>query len=104
MAEQNTAEQNTAVQTTAEQNTAEQKKSLDNPIVYDIWIPADGIIKGDNVAKYISFKPKTKEKSGFMRVIGGDEGYTSNQKARKFYVPAEHDCEVFSCNIMFTRE
>ena len=38
---------------------------------------------------------------GFVRIIKGDEGFTSNI-LKKFYILLEHSCEVLGYKIMFT--
>jgi len=80
---------------------AEEKMNPEQPTVYDLWKPADGLFKGEAAAKWISFVSSRKGLDGFVRVVGGDEGLTS--KASKFYIPPWHDCEVLGCRIMFTR-
>jgi len=97
MAEQKSAEERLS----SEQKSVEERMNPDDP-VYDIWKPADGIFKGEDIAKWITFVSTRKDRPGFVRVVGGEEGYTRDT-SKKFYIPAGHDCEVLGCKIMFTR-
>jgi hypothetical protein len=56
----------------------------------------------EDVAKDISFVSNREPLPGFVRVIGGDEGFTYSE-LKKFHVPAGHELEVLGCRIMFTR-
>lgn len=96
------AEQSLTEQSSTEQSTAEQRMNPDDPTIYDIWKPADGIFKGEAVAKWITFVSSRKDRAGWVKVIGGEEGY-AKEKSRKFYIPAGHNFEVLGCKIMFTR-
>lgn len=74
----------------------------EEPTVYDVWKPADGLFKGEGVAKWITFTSRRKDSDGFVRVVGGEEGFTRDT-SKKFYVPKWCDCEVLGCKIMFSR-
>jgi len=89
----------------AEQESAgagEERMNPDGPTVYDVWKPADGLFKSENVAKYINFVSKRKDKPGWVKVVGGEEGY-ARDKPRKFNIPAGHEFEALGCNVMFSR-
>jgi hypothetical protein len=70
--------------------------------VYDVWKRADGLFHAENTEKWISFVSSSNERAGFVRVVGGEEGFT-HKILKKFHVPAGHSCEVLGCEIMFTR-
>jgi len=78
------------------------KMNPEKPTEYDVWKPADGLFKGEDVAKWITFVSRRKGYQGFVRVVGGEEGFTSNT-SKKFYIPPKCDCEVLGCEIMFSR-
>ncbi|EDN02506.1 predicted protein [Histoplasma mississippiense (nom. inval.)] len=80
----------------------EEKMDPEAPTIYDIWKAADGLFKGESVAKRITFMSSRDGFAGFVRVIGGDEGY-AGQNPRTFDIPAWHSCEVLGCKIKFTR-
>jgi len=75
----------------------------EEPTVYDIWKGADGLFPAEGTAKWISFVSSREGLAGFVRVVGGEEGFTNNTE-KKFYIPPGHDCEVLGCRIMFTRD
>jgi len=61
--------------------------------VYDVWQQADGLHKGEESPKWISFK------NGFVRVREKnwttivEEGW-AGEVERKFFIPSWHSCEV----------
>jgi hypothetical protein len=81
----------------------DDKMDPDGPTLFGVWKPADGLFQGEPTGKWITFVSSSENSAGFVRVVGGDEGYTSD-KPRKFYVPPYHSCEVLGCKIMFTRD
>jgi len=85
-----------------QQEKAEDKMNPEGPTIYDEWKPADGLFKAENVAKRITFVSRKNDSWGFVRVVGGNEGYTRSEE-KTFDVPAGHKCEVLGCKIMFTR-
>jgi hypothetical protein len=80
----------------------EGKMNPNGPTIYDAWKSADGLFKGEAVAKWITFKSSSDDSPGFVRVVGGEEGYTTDTP-RKFFVPPNHSCEVLGCEIMFSQ-
>jgi len=84
------------------EDAAEEKMNPEDPTLYDVWRPADGLFKAENVAKRITFVSNRTGSWGFVRVVGGEEGY-AGQESKTFNVPAGHKCEVMGCKIMFTR-
>jgi len=90
----------------AEQNSsqepAEEKMNPNEPTVYDVWKRADGLFPAEDKAKWISFVSSRGNLDGFVRVVGGEEGFTDD-KVRKFFIPPGHSCEVLGCKILFTR-
>lgn len=76
--------------------------SIKYQTVYDVWKRADGLFPAEDSAKWISFVSSREGLSGFVRVVGGDEGFTGNT-VKKFYIPSGHSCEVLGCRIMFTQ-
>jgi hypothetical protein len=81
----------------------DDKMDPDGPTLFGVWKPADGLFRGEPTGKWITFVSSSEDSAGFVRVVGGDEGYTSD-KPKKFYVPPNHSCEVLGCKIMFTRD
>jgi hypothetical protein len=49
-----------------------------------------------------TFKSSSEGSAGFVRVIGGEEGY-ADKTERTFRVPPNHSFEVLGCMIKFTR-
>jgi len=85
-----------------QQDGTTEKMNPEEPTVYDVWKPVDGLFKGEGVAKWITFVSRRKGHDGFVRVVGGDEGFTRDT-SKKFYVPKWCDCEVLGCKIMFSK-
>ena len=75
---------------------------IEHQTVYNVWKPADGVFKSENITKYIHFVSKRSDKLGWVKVVGGSEGYASNT-LQKFEILADCEFEVLSCNIMFTQ-
>lgn len=90
MAEQQ-ADQNeqTIVQT---DDTPKEQQNL-NKTIYDVWHKADGLHKGEESPKWITFK------NGFVRVRKSDwvtiaqEGWATDTP-ESFFVPPLYSCEV----------
>ncbi|OQE29105.1 hypothetical protein PENFLA_c004G09060 [Penicillium flavigenum] len=78
------------------------KMDPEGPTIYNVWKQADGLFKDEDTEKWITFMARTDHHPGFVRVVGGDEGFTTTAP-RTFLVPPNHNIEVFSCKIMFTQ-
>ncbi|KAJ9309905.1 hypothetical protein DTO217A2_543 [Paecilomyces variotii] len=84
------------------EETIDEKMNPNGPTIYDVWKPADGLFKAEATAKTIYFRSRSESSDGFVRVVGGEEGYTTGE-IRSFFVPPNHSCEVLGCEIKFTR-
>jgi hypothetical protein len=71
---------------------------------YDEWKIADGSYPGKAENKVITFKASSEDSAGFVRVNGGEEGYTIKDKERSFSIPPGASFEVLGgCWFKFTR-
>lgn len=70
--------------------------------IYDVWKSADGLFAGQPEDKLITFKSSSDGSVGFVRVVGGEEGYTT-QGERTFRIPSGASFEVLGCMVKFTR-
>lgn len=78
---------------------------------YDEWKLADGFFPGKAENKKITFKSSSEDSKsnredsvGFVRIDGGEEGYTIKDKERTFSIPPGASFEVLGgCWIKFTR-
>jgi len=91
-----------ADQKSSKGRTIEEKMNPEEPTEYDVWKPADGLFRAETTEKWISFMSSNNEREGFVRVVGGEEGF-ANEIPKKFRVPPGHNCEVLGCRIMFSR-